>query len=209
MVISTVKCTLCAVHGRQVEHGVSEGSVLSLWIQFKWCKNGRGWAWAWICGDTCVVKRKATATAAINLVVDGVFIQVSNQVVHHTSLVVWQHSKKALERMLFEVIWGNTIFSSRFCDTARVVDRSDDSLWSRRCSMGRASYRGRGALGFPSPPEFHEINYYLTLCGRTRASNYVIKYAHAVKPISCPRRRRFTSGVRHVEKENGRVFRLC
>ncbi len=40
-------------------------------------------------------------------------------------------------------------------------------------------------------------------------SNYVIKYAHAIKPISCPRRRRFTSGVRHVEKENGRVFLLC
>ncbi len=33
----------------------------------------------------------------------------------------------------------------------------------------------------------------LTLCGRTRASNYVIKYAHAVKPISSLRRRRFTS----------------
>ncbi len=36
--------------------------------------------------------------------------------------------------------------------------------------------------------------FFLTFCGRTRASNYVIKYAHAVKPISCLRRR-FTSGV--------------
>ncbi len=30
----------------------------------------------------------------------------------------------------------------------------------------RASYRGRGALGSPTPPEFHEINYYLMVfCG--------------------------------------------
>ncbi len=43
--------------------------------------------------------------------------------------------------------------------------------------------------------------------GQQRNSN-VIKYAHAVKPISCPRRLRFTSGG-HVEKENRRVFLLC